>query len=226
MQRIDSSHHRGPARIARDGLRRERGGLFQQLTQERRKFPSSSARWCTSDQKTAQALKVVTRLVDEVRTQEGIDHVIVLYCVGLRAAESPARAQKPEFAIDRTASNSRRTVIRWHPILHYSTREIWQYIRDHGLEYHWAYDAGARRLSCRLCVLATRSDLVCAAPPRLRDGAGGRTVPAPAPPVALAVIGRLRRSRAPLPVTIGFPPVPTPLPWSRVIDFNPPDTSM
>lgn len=153
---------------ARYGVRfeitkRDKGGLFQQLTQERKKFPSSSARWCTSDQKTSQGMKVVTRLVDEAREAGSDEHVIIVYCVGLRAQESRSRAAKPEFSIDRSASNRRRTVIRWHPILHWSQRQVWQHIRDRDLAYHWAYDAGMDRLSCRLCVLATPSDLLCAA---------------------------------------------------------------
>jgi 3'-phosphoadenosine 5'-phosphosulfate sulfotransferase (PAPS reductase)/FAD synthetase len=141
---------------------RDKGGLFQQLTQERKKFPSNSARWCTSDQKTSQAMKVVTRLTTEAR-DNGADHVVIVYCVGLRAQESAGRARKPEFAIDRSASNRRRTVIRWHPIIHWTARQVWEHIRDRSLEYHWAYDAGMDRLSCRLCVLATAADLVCAA---------------------------------------------------------------
>jgi 3'-phosphoadenosine 5'-phosphosulfate sulfotransferase (PAPS reductase)/FAD synthetase len=139
------------------------GGLFQQLVNQRKKFPSSAARWCTSDQKTNEGMKRVTHHVSQARETEGVDHVIVYYCVGLRAQESPARARKAEFTIDRSASNRRRTVIRWHPILDWTQRQVWQHIKDQNLEYHEAYDAGMDRLSCRLCVLATRSDLVCAA---------------------------------------------------------------
>ncbi|MER5638271.1 phosphoadenosine phosphosulfate reductase family protein [Kitasatospora sp. NPDC002227] len=150
---------------------RPQGGLFQQLVQERGKFPSSSARWCTSDQKTSQGMKVVTALVDQHRREYPGEHVIVYYCLGLRAAESSGRARKPEFMVDRAASNSRRTVIRWNPVLEYSDRQIWETIRDHRIEYHRAYDLGAGRLSCRLCVLATEGDLVLAAglSPRLTD---------------------------------------------------------
>jgi len=150
---------------------RPQGGLYQQLVDERGKFPSSSARWCTSDQKTSQGMKVVTALVDEHRQVHPGEHVIVYYCLGLRAEESAGRAGKPEFVIDRSASNSRRTVIRWHPVIAYSRCDVWQVIEDQQIEYHWAYDLGADRLSCRLCVLATEADLVLAAQlsPQLTD---------------------------------------------------------
>ena len=139
------------------------GGLFDQLLDQRKKWPSADARWCTSDQKENEGMKRVTHHADDARETEGVDHVVIYYCVGLRAEESAGRARKPEFTIDRSRSNSRRTVIRWHPIITWSTRQVWQHIKDRGLEYHPAYDAGMERLSCRLCVLATRADLVCAA---------------------------------------------------------------
>lgn len=40
---------------------------------------------------------------------------------------------------------------------------MWQRIRASGVPYHSAYDQGMSRLSCSLCVLASRADLVRAA---------------------------------------------------------------
>jgi 3'-phosphoadenosine 5'-phosphosulfate sulfotransferase (PAPS reductase)/FAD synthetase len=40
---------------------------------------------------------------------------------------------------------------------------VWQRIRATGVPYHPAYDQGMSRLSCSLCVLASRADLVRAA---------------------------------------------------------------
>jgi 3'-phosphoadenosine 5'-phosphosulfate sulfotransferase (PAPS reductase)/FAD synthetase len=143
--------------------KRPGGGLFDELLTQRKKFPSADARWCTSDQKTNEGMKIARRQDAEVRKTEHVDHVVIYYLVGIRAGESAGRARKPEFVIDKSASTRNRTVIRWHPILHWTEREVWQHIKDRGLEYHPAYDAGMERLSCRLCVLATRADLVCAA---------------------------------------------------------------
>lgn len=139
------------------------GGLFTELLTQRKKFPSSEARWCTSDQKTNEGMKIARRHAAEISQTQDVDHVVVYYLVGIRSGESSGRAKKPEFVIDKSASTRTRTVIRWHPILHWTEREVWQHIKDRGLEYHSAYDAGMDRLSCRLCVLATRADLVCAA---------------------------------------------------------------
>jgi 3'-phosphoadenosine 5'-phosphosulfate sulfotransferase (PAPS reductase)/FAD synthetase len=141
--------------------RREKGGLFQQLRNERLMFPSSAARWCTSDQKTSQGRKVVTRLVAET----GIEGrpAEVLYCLGLRADESPGRARKPVLEIDKAGTSGRRTIRRWLPIHDWSERQVWDRIRESGVRYHPAYDQGMTRLSCSLCVLASRDDLVRAA---------------------------------------------------------------
>lgn len=148
--------------------RRERGGLFQQI-RERGKFPGPGlGRWCTSDQKTSQAMKVVTRKVSEYKKARGLrpnqgPPVEVLYCVGIRAEESTGRAGKPVIGIDEAHSNSRRTVTRWHPILDWSVADVWARIAKSGVRHHWAYDLGMTRLSCSLCVLASRPDLECAA---------------------------------------------------------------
>lgn len=148
--------------------RRDKGGFWDQLTQERKKWPSSAARWCTSDQKTSQGMKLVTQLVSEVRAATGITDrpIEVLYCLGLRAQESRARAKKPAVVVDEAHSSGNRTITRWHPILDWSIKQVWDQIKASGLRPHAAYSWGMTRLSCSLCVLASREDLVLAA--RLR----------------------------------------------------------
>lgn len=126
-------------------------------------WPSSSARYCTSDQKRAPARKLITELVGDLSLDRPAN---VLNCLGLRAAESYARAKRPVLVVDPAATSGRRTVTTWHPIHDWSDREVWQRIADSGVPYHPAYDSGMTRLSCSFCVLASRDDLVTAA--RLR----------------------------------------------------------
>ncbi len=147
-------------------LRRELGGLWKQLF-DRGKWPSADARWCTSDQKTSQAMRFLTQLVRDSRAAGLTGRPVrILYCLGIRAQESSGRAGKPVMAVDRAASNSLRTVVRWNPIHGWSESEVWERIAESGVRYHWAYDARMERLSCSLCVLSTGKDLVLAA--RLR----------------------------------------------------------
>jgi 3'-phosphoadenosine 5'-phosphosulfate sulfotransferase (PAPS reductase)/FAD synthetase len=123
-------------------------------------WPSSDARFCTSDQKTSQVEKLMTKLVRE----SGIAGrpVRILNCLGIRAEESPARAKKPQLHRD-SASNGKREVTRWLPVFTWSEAEVWATIKASGVAYHPAYDLGMSRLSCVFCVFASKADLVIAA---------------------------------------------------------------
>lgn len=143
-------------------VRRERGDLLDQI-EARGMFPSSTARYCTSDQKTSQVAKLMTRLAAEHRAAGNTGPIRILNCLGIRADESPARAKKAAFGPDSAATNGRRIVDRWLPIFDWSTDEVWTTIRRSGLPHHPAYDAGMPRLSCVFCVLAGQKELVLAA---------------------------------------------------------------
>lgn len=126
-------------------------------------WPSSQARYCTSDQKTSQVAKLMTQLATDHRTAHPERPIRILNCLGIRAAESPARAKKTPFGPDGAASNGRRTVDRYLPIFDWSDEQVWDTIRRSGLPHHPAYDAGMPRLSCMFCVLAGRKELVLSA---------------------------------------------------------------
>lgn len=123
-------------------------------------WPSSTTRWCTSDQKTSQVGKLITSLAAEFAHADG-SPVRILNCLGIRAQESAARAKKEVFGTE--SSNSRRHVDRWLPIFDWTTEQVWATIKASGLPYHQAYDQGMERLSCCFCVLATKADLIIAA---------------------------------------------------------------
>ncbi len=142
---------------------RARGDLLDQI-EARGMFPSATARYCTSDQKTSQAAKLMTRLVRDAALDRPVR---ILNCLGIRAQESPARAKKPAFGRDR-ATNGRRHVDRWLPIHAWTADDVWDRIRTSGVEHHPAYDAGMPRLSCVFCVLASKPALTRAA--RLNPG--------------------------------------------------------
>ena len=123
-------------------------------------WPSSQARFCTSDQKTSQVVKLITALVRESGVKGR--QVRILNCLGIRAQESPARAKKVSFGPD-SASNGKRAIDRWLPIFTWTEAEVWATIHASGVEYHRAYDLGMSRLSCVFCVFASKKDLTIAA---------------------------------------------------------------
>jgi 3'-phosphoadenosine 5'-phosphosulfate sulfotransferase (PAPS reductase)/FAD synthetase len=160
-------------------VRRDLGDLLTQVEQRHQAnvgkgksqapWPSSTARWCTSDQKTSQVLKLITKLTADFRPFPNSPSTIlarpvrILNCLGIRAQESAARAKKASFEVDKKASNSKRHVDRWLPIFTWSEEQVWDRIHASGVRYHEAYEAGMERLSCCFCVLASRKDLIIAA---------------------------------------------------------------
>lgn len=149
-------HYGVPLRI----VSRPQGDLLQQI-EDRGMFPSSAARYCTSDQKRGQVSKVYTAIVKE----SGITHrqVRILDCLGIRAQESPARAKKEPFVRNERMSNGKRIVDTWLPLHEWMVEHVWARIKGSGVRHHPAYDLGMPRLSCVFCVLAPKSALVLAA---------------------------------------------------------------
>lgn len=117
-------------------------------------WPSSAARYCTSDLKRG-PISVWIRNAYPTGT--------VVCAMGLRADESPARAKKQvvEVREDCTTKNGSRLVLNWNPIHAWTRHEVWQYIHSKadGIA-HPAYELGNERLSCACCVLGSVSDLI------------------------------------------------------------------
>lgn len=146
-------------------VRREKGDLLQQV-RERGMWPDNKNRYCTSDQKRDQVAKLITYSVNDFIAGHfsGIQSraVQVLNCMGIRADESPARAKKLAFQINKRASNGKRLVHDWFPIFNWSVGEVWGAIKSSGIKYHYAYDRGMPRLSCCFCVFASPAALMIA----------------------------------------------------------------
>lgn len=148
---------------------RPQGDLLTHVEQ-RRKWPDSQNRYCTSDHKRGQVSKMITKLVNERRAWlQGAEirlsnqiHARVLNCMGIRAQESPTRSKLADFERDARNSNSRRTVDTWLPIHKWTVEQVWARVQASGVEHHPAYDLGMPRLSCCFCVFAPKSALVIA----------------------------------------------------------------
>jgi 3'-phosphoadenosine 5'-phosphosulfate sulfotransferase (PAPS reductase)/FAD synthetase len=74
--------------------------------------------------------------------------------VGVRAAESAARARMPEWEFwDEMDAEI------WRPLLAWSETDVIDMHRRHGLPPNPLYLQGARRVGCFPCIHATKSDL-------------------------------------------------------------------
>ena len=114
-------------------VQRSQGSLLEHFEQ-RGKFSDAQNRFCTSDHKTAQCLKVITArdrvlgpatagssssanidlpaVLGPWADQIGPDTRVYLNILGMRADESPARAKLPELAIDEKWSTALRAIDR------------------------------------------------------------------------------------------------------------------
>lgn len=98
-------------------------------------WPDAARRWCTSDHKRGPIRKVMTSLVAELRDNGTVVDrpVRLLNVMGLRAAESTARARRvPPYTANQAASNGRRHVDEWYPIHHYTVADVWARIAAAG----------------------------------------------------------------------------------------------
>ena len=144
---------------------RAKGDLLDQIL-ARGMFPSNVARFCTSDQKTAQVHKLFTQLGKQTKAElkaAGQDKrpAKILSCLGIRAQESPARAKKTTCEIEKkpTGKGTAKVVTRWLPIHHWTHDQVWAEIAESGQEaaglIHPAYTVHKMpRLSCVFCVMA------------------------------------------------------------------------
>ena len=116
-------------------------------------WPSPSCRYCTSHCKVDPISKVVR---GEFPAALGLH---ILCVTGERREESPHRAKLLETEPDARLSAGRRTVTKHRPILDYTLPMVWAHISDTGLPRHVAYDRGNARVSCALCVMASKDDI-------------------------------------------------------------------
>jgi DNA sulfur modification protein DndC len=125
-------------------------------------FPSSAARFCTSDLKTGPIWKTIRQLAGDAK--------IVVNCVGIRGEESPARAKRiatrGSLMVNTKNTNSKRDAFDYWPIASWKIDQVWAEIAEKGQERHPAYDAGNDRLSCAFCIFGSQGDLSNAAAQR------------------------------------------------------------
>jgi 3'-phosphoadenosine 5'-phosphosulfate sulfotransferase (PAPS reductase)/FAD synthetase len=143
-------------------ISRPQGDLLDQVA-KRGMWPSSSARYCTSDHKRGQFAKVVTQLHREAVAAGHVGVFRMVECLGLRAQESPTRAAKTPLERNARLSTATRTVDTWLPIQAWTVEQVWACIKASGVPHHEAYDLGMPRLSCVFCVLSNHAALTLAA---------------------------------------------------------------
>ncbi len=141
---------------------RPQGDLLDHV-RERGMWMGPATRFCTSEHKRAQALKVFTALGKESGKVDG-QAPRILNCMGFRAQESSARSARAVVAVNEkgTGQGQAKEVIDWLPIHKWTEAEVWARIDASGVAHHPAYDLGMPRLSCVFCIFAPKDALLIA----------------------------------------------------------------
>jgi 3'-phosphoadenosine 5'-phosphosulfate sulfotransferase (PAPS reductase)/FAD synthetase len=118
-------------------------------------WSSPSMRFCTSEEKVA---PITAELVRRYPGQT------IISVSGIRKEESTARSRTPTFSwqekLKRVTMNT--TGYDWHPILEWTTQEVFNFHHDQSFPLHNAYASGMTRVSCCFCILASQADLYTA----------------------------------------------------------------
>lgn len=72
-----------------------------------------------------------------------------LWITGLRAEHSPERGDLPQLEWDET-----NKILKFHPLLHWTTEEVKAFINNHGIPYNTLHDKGFVSIGCAPCTRA------------------------------------------------------------------------
>lgn len=152
------------ARWEKDGVPQERIDRVKELLRPtgipmldlcmlRGRFPSTQARFCTQELK----LFPIQEQVIEPLT-ERYDAVILWH--GIRADESPSRAQMPERDVECGAWEPEPSgVLIYRPIIRWTADDVFDMHRKHSLDWNPLYEQGMSRVGCMPCIHARKSEL-------------------------------------------------------------------
>lgn len=111
-------------------VRNPKGNFFKVMND--RGFPTRIVRWCCKEFKESRSPKGATMVM------------------GIRAEESSARAKQ----WSEVNHHHRIAKLVIMPIFHWSSDEVWQFIRENDVPYCSLYDEGFHRLGCVGCPMA------------------------------------------------------------------------
>ncbi len=131
---------------------------FIQMVLRRGMWPSPSTRQCTSDLKRGPIERELRRYIK----RRGLSGQVIS-CMGMRAEESAARAKRGPWKFSARNSKSGRRWFEWLPIHDMIVEEVFETIAGAGQKPYWSYSRGMQRLSCKLCIMASASDLTISA---------------------------------------------------------------
>lgn len=78
------------------------------------------------------------------------------WVTGQRQDQSPGtRTAVPVVQIDRTFSSAERQLVKFNPLSHWTSKQVWHYIREHEVPYNALHDRGFISIGCEPCTRPT-----------------------------------------------------------------------
>ena len=74
------------------------------------------------------------------------------WVTGQRKDQSPGtRADIPVVQLDRTFGTPERPLVKFNPLSHWTSKQVWAYIREHDVPYNVLHDRGFVSIGCEPC---------------------------------------------------------------------------
>jgi len=124
------------------------GNPFLDLCLWKGRFPSTKARFCTTELKHAPITQKV--MAPALRKNR-----MVLSWQGVRRQESLARAKLYDFDLDGDLPG----IINYRPILRWTVEDVFAFHRRHGIKHNPLYEQGMGRVGCMPCIHARKDEL-------------------------------------------------------------------
>jgi 3'-phosphoadenosine 5'-phosphosulfate sulfotransferase (PAPS reductase)/FAD synthetase len=133
-------------------IKSELGGM-RELCLHQKFMPNRIMRFCTTELKQ----KPFKKWIYENFVSKGIDFISL---IGVRRDESKMRSNEECFKIVRETFNRKAFFIKTlQPIVYWSTKRVFEYIEENGLEPNPLYAQGYSRVGCYPCVFANKAEL-------------------------------------------------------------------
>jgi len=78
------------------------------------------------------------------------------WVTGQRKDQSPGtRADIPVVQLDSTFGSAERPLVKFNPLAHWTSKEVWAYIREHDVPYNALHERGFFSIGCEPCTRST-----------------------------------------------------------------------
>ena len=119
---------------------RPKMNMMKRVAERKGTPPTRRGRWCCEEYK------------------EIVGDISAVMLVGVRAAESKARAKRWEEVKEEKAAKKHLRQKYVCPIVYWTDDDVWTYIKDNEIPYCSLYDEGFTRIGCVCCPLASKKN--------------------------------------------------------------------